>query len=88
MFLKKNAFFYKKVAEKFGRTKKTSYLCIAIERQGNSIRAISSAGSEHLPYKQRVGGSNPSSPTKEVNQKICFFFCYIHFYTAQNWGKL
>ena len=26
-------------------------------------RAISSAGSEHLPYKQRVGGSNPSSPT-------------------------
>ena len=27
------------------------------------FRAISSAGSEHLPYKQRVGGSNPSSPT-------------------------
>jgi hypothetical protein len=26
---------------------------------------ISSAGSEHLPYKQRVGGSNPSSPTKQ-----------------------
>ena len=25
--------------------------------------AISAAGSEHLPYKQRVGGSNPSSPT-------------------------
>ena len=25
---------------------------------------ISAAGSEHLPYKQRVGGSNPSSPTK------------------------
>ena len=23
-------------------------------------RAFSSAGSEHLPYKQRVGGSNPS----------------------------
>jgi hypothetical protein len=23
----------------------------------------SSAGSEHLPYKQRVGGSNPSAPT-------------------------
>ena len=29
----------------------------------NSIRAFSSAGSEHLPYKQRVGGSNPSTPT-------------------------
>ncbi len=29
----------------------------------NKIRAFSSAGSEHLPYKQRVGGSNPSTPT-------------------------
>ena len=27
--------------------------------------AFSSAGSEHLPYKQRVGGSNPSTPTKK-----------------------
>ena len=35
------------------------YLCIAIKQ-----RAFSSAGSEHLPYKQRVGGSNPSTPTK------------------------
>ena len=26
-------------------------------------RAFSSAGLEHLPYKQRVGGSNPSAPT-------------------------
>jgi hypothetical protein len=26
-------------------------------------RAISSVGSEHLVYTQRVGGSNPSSPT-------------------------
>ena len=28
-----------------------------------STRALSSAGSERLPYKQRVGGSNPSAPT-------------------------
>ena len=28
------------------------------------MRAFSSAGLEHLPYKQRVGGSNPSTPTK------------------------
>ena len=28
-------------------------------------RALSSAGSERLPYKQRVGGSNPSAPTTE-----------------------
>ncbi len=27
-------------------------------------REISSAGSEHLPYKQGVTGSNPVSPTK------------------------
>ena len=27
--------------------------------------ALSSAGLEHLPYKQRVGGSNPSAPTQE-----------------------
>src|SRR5690606_8165400 len=28
-------------------------------------REISSAGSEHLPYKQGVTGSNPVSPTKQ-----------------------
>ena len=28
-------------------------------------RALSSAGSERLPYKQRVGGSNPSAPTTQ-----------------------
>ena len=32
-------------------------------------RAFSSVGLEHLPYKQRVGGSNPSTPTKEEPQK-------------------
>ena len=30
----------------------------------DELRAFSSAGLEHLPYKQRVGGSNPSTPTK------------------------
>ena len=29
-------------------------------------RALSSAGSERLPYKQRVGGSNPSAPTSSL----------------------
>ncbi len=29
------------------------------------VRAFSSAGLEHLPYKQRVGGSNPSTPTSK-----------------------
>ena len=31
-----------------------------------TLRAFSSAGSEHLPYKQRVGGSNPSTPTSNI----------------------
>ena len=40
-------------------------------------RAFSSAGSEHLPYKQRVGGSNPSTPTSyKSNHDLhgCFFY--------------
>ena len=38
-------------------------------------RAFSSAGSEHLPYKQRVGGSNPSTPTKKRFAFADLFFC-------------
>ena len=38
-------------------------------------RAFSSAGLEHLPYKQRVGGSNPSAPTrKNTRSKDLVFF--------------
>jgi len=42
-------------------------------------REFSSAGSEHLPYKQRVGGSNPSTPTKASHQRGFFmnFKLYI-----------
>ena len=35
---------------------------------------FSSAGSEHLPYKQRVGGSNPSTPTKSLKEIWGFFY--------------
>ena len=42
--------------------------------QGNKIRAFSSAGSEHLPYKQRVGGSNPSTPTREEQGNLLLLF--------------
>ena len=41
----------------FGGFKKTPYLCTRLQK----ARAFSSAGLEHLPYKQRVGGSNPST---------------------------
>ncbi len=39
---------------------------------------FSSAGSEHLPYKQRVGGSNPSTPTENL-EEIRGFFCLNFF---------
>ena len=32
----------------------------------SQLREHSSVGLEHLPYKQRVGGSTPSAPTKEA----------------------
>jgi hypothetical protein len=51
----------------------------AIPNGSNATRGISSAGSEHLPYKQRVTGSNPVSPTLKIShlaQKLggCFSF--------------
>ena len=43
-----------------------------------SNRALSSAGLEHLPYKQRVGGSNPSAPTTRILHRTaaCRIFCF------------
>ena len=41
-----------------------------------SEREFSSAGLEHLPYKQRVGGSNPSTPTKQDHSNRVVFFLY------------
>ena len=38
------------------------------------FRAISSAGSEHLVYTEGVGGSNPSSPTKNSIRNNGVFF--------------
>ena len=44
----------------------------------NEKREHSSVGSERLPYKQRVGGSTPSAPTKDKEaagfSTGCFFF--------------
>ena len=49
-------------------------------KQKRIARAFSSAGSEHLPYKQRVGGSNPSTPTKEFYRELLFFCSSLSFY--------
>ncbi len=43
------------------------------------IRALSSVGSEHLPYKQGVTGSNPVGPTNEkASKKLGAFFVSWH----------
>ena len=57
----------------FGVYYYNTYLCNRFQE----ARAFSSAGSEHLPYKQRVGGSNPSTPTKEEVTLSCLFFCIM-----------
>ena len=48
-------------------------------------RELSSAGLEHLPYKQRVGGSNPSAPTKSRRLLRVVFFC-VRFGTRSAGG--
>ena len=45
---------------------------------GTTIRELSSVGSERLPYKQRVGGSTPSAPTKKRTTLVALFFCARH----------
>lgn len=40
------------------------------KKQKNKIWGISSVGSERLPYKQDVGGSNPSFPTKKEKSEL------------------
>ncbi len=57
------------------RLKKTATFAHAKQQ-----REYSSAGSEHLPYKQRVLGSNPCTPTKKMKQLQrcdCFFYVLI-----------
>ncbi len=44
------------------------------------VREFSSAGLEHLPYKQRVGGSIPSTPTERSLESDLFYFNLVMFY--------
>src|SRR5438270_12974889 len=66
------------------------YLCTpANEMSGNSSSKIwehSSAGSEHLPYKQRVRGSNPCAPTqyRKGCQEIETLFYFTWFKHSLN----
>ena len=73
LFFQKMSIFWKNTPEKFVDSEKSSTFASQL-----SDRAFSSAGSEHLPYKQRVGGSNPSTPTKrDSTTKVGSFFCPI-----------
>ena len=47
-------------------------------RQRHKIRAYSSAGLEHLPYKQGVIGSNPIGPTNESCRKSDDSFSFMY----------
>jgi hypothetical protein len=52
--------------------------------QTNSTKwSYSSAGSEHLPYKQGVLGSNPSGTTKTTSNEVVFLF-YTRFKSPQS----
>ena len=60
---------------KICKMKNFVYLCTAQAKNWE----FSSAGSEHLPYKQRVGGSNPSTPTKTKSGHFDRFFCFCEY---------
>ncbi len=55
---------------------------------------LGSVGLEHLPYKQRVGGSNPSTPTQKPSNlnRYWVFSCPIVFggilKNGENWHIL
>ena len=46
------------------------------------FREHSSVGLEHLPYKQRVGGSTPSAPTKALEKSKAFFVYAQHWHVC------
>ena len=72
--------FPKIIPKRFVSFKISSTFAALLKRK---CRAFSSAGSEHLPYKQRVGGSNPSTPTTKT---IRFRFGNIHLPYKQRVG--
>lgn len=72
----------------FGECEKT-YTFVSQSRK----REHSSVGSERLPYKQRVGGSNPSAPTKRNAVKttqmggFCFLTTLCKLVCKGSWQK-
>ena len=67
---------WKKSAKNRPKILQFAKMSLPLQRK-NEMRAFSSAGSEHLPYKQRVGGSNPSTPTEEEGTQSSFLFFLV-----------
>ena len=61
--------------KKYSKLLRISEICSTFATAIRKTRAFSSAGLEHLPYKQRVGGSNPSTPTTKSGHFFDCFFC-------------
>ena len=74
-----------KIQIKFADKKKCRIFAIRFERNSVLIREHSSVGLEHLPYKQRVGGSTPSAPTIskqspfQSSGRVIFFYVSMAF---------
>ena len=82
------------VWKKFDKTCKFKIIYLLLQPLTRKARAFSSVGLEHLPYKQRVGGSNPSTPTlkgsfqsgqmgQTVNLLLIASVVRIHHYPQQ-----
>ncbi len=65
--------------KKICRVKILLYLCNPETKERVQVltREHSSVGLEHLPYKQRVGGSTPSAPTKSDSVSTGSLFSFI-----------
>ena len=76
--MKKNELFLKISSEKFVQSKKTSYLCIAIEGNNNPKMQNAKIAQlvEHNLAKVRVAGSNPVFRSKGLNKPL-FFLCIV-----------
>ena len=72
----------KKNTKIFGRVKFLPYLCT----RKKEMRALSSVGSERLPYKQRVGGSNPSAPTSSFRNSCSMTFVVLQVFLSINFA--
>ena len=57
-------------------SKKVVFLHSQIGRFGKIKWELSSVGSEHLPYKQGVAGSNPTVPTQKIKELELFWLLF------------